>query len=288
MVLSIEFNRKFTLQFRVLDTPVAKLWLERMALRDQYPLDHPDRFYGFNNYQAEVDRALAMINDCISTINDHDPIISKSLNNIDDQDTLNYLHNTFERYHGLLDDQSNRYWSTAPESVRRALAELNLAVHRCESVICGSRPRFVCTWYGLPKTQTLTDELMQEYGTVSPAWGSVCLNYAEIGKTLEALAQDRDNYIADEAFRPFNHYSADFVVRFFEDGINDVAQRVIQMTEYYQEHKDFFEQRGYTNIAHPRLMPLRFPVAELIETQPREQILEQIQENQLVTRVELA
>ena len=287
MILSIEFNNKFTLQFRVLDTPVAQLWLERMALRDRYLLDHPDRFYGFNSYQDEVDRALAIINNCISTINDHDPIISKSLNDINDQDTLNYLHNIFERYHGLLDDQSSKYWSMAPDQVRRALAELNLAVHRCESVARGTRPRFVCTWYGLPKTQTLTDKLIQECGTVSPAWGSVCLNYAEIGKTLEALSADRDNYIADEAFKPFNHYSADFVVRFYEDSVNRIAQRAINMTEYYQAHKDFFEQRGYTNITHPRLMPLRFPVAELIETQPREQILEQVRENQLVTRVEL-
>jgi hypothetical protein len=287
MILSIEFNNKFILQFLVLDTPVAQLWLERMALRDRYPLDHPDRFYGFNSYQDEVDRALAMINNCISTINGHDPIISKSLNDINDQDTLNYLHNIFERYHGLLDDQSSKYWRLAPDQVRRALAELNLAVHRCESVARGSHPRFVCTWYGLPKTQTLTDKLIQECGTVSPAWGSVCLNYAEIGKTLEALSADKDNYIADEAFKPFNHYSADFVVRFYEDSVNRIAQRAIDITEYYQAHKDFFEQRGYTNIAHPRLMPLRFPVAELIETQPREQILEQVRENQLVTRVEL-
>lgn len=287
MVLSIEFNQRFTLQFRVLDTPVAQLWVDRMALRNQYPLDHPDRFYGFDNYQQEVDRALTMINDCITTINNHDPVVSKSLNDINDQDTLNYLHNIFERYHGLLDKQSSEYWSQAPVKVQQALAELNLAVHRCESVARGSRPRFVCTWYGLPKTQTLTDDLMLEYGTVNPRWGSVCLNYAEIGKTLEDLTQDRDNYIANEAFRPFNHYSADFVVRFFEDSINEVAQRVIAMTHYYQAHKDFFQQHGYTDIAHPRLMPLRFPVAELIETEPREYILEQIQQNQLVTRVEL-
>lgn len=287
MILSIEFNNNFTLKFQVLDTPVAQLWLDRMAVRNQYPLDHPDRFYGFNSYQEEVDRALTMINACITTINNHDPIISKSLNYIDDQDTLNYLHNIFERYHGLLDQQSNEYWAKAPEEVRLALAELNLSVHRCESVARGSRPRFVCTWYGLPKTETLTDKLMQEYGTVNPKWGSVCLNYCEIGKTLEDLTKDRDNYIADEAFKPFNHYSADFVVRFFEDSLNEVAQRVIAMTHYYCEHKDFFEQRGYKNFAHPRLMPLRFPVAEIIETESRESILEQIQQNQQITKVEL-
>jgi hypothetical protein len=287
MVLSIEFDNTFTLKFSVLDTPVAQLWLDRMASRDQYTLDHPDRFYGFNGYKEELARALAMINNCITVINNHDPIISKSLNDIYDQDTLNYLHNIFERYHGLLDQQSADYWHQSPETVRRALADLNLAVHRCESVVNGSRPRLVCTWYGLPKTYTLTDELMQEYGTFNPKFGSVCLNYCEIGKTLEYLTTDRDNYISDDAFQPFNHYSADFVVQFFEDNINDVAKRVIAMTEYYNQHQEFFNQRGYTEFAHPRLMPLRFPVAELIETQPREHLLEQIQHHQLVTRVSI-
>lgn len=287
MVLSIEFDNTFTLKFGVLDTPVAQLWLDRMASREQYTLDHPDRFYGFNSHKEELARALAMINDCITVINNHDPIISKSLNDIYDQDTLNYLHNIFERYHGLLDQQSADYWQRAPEPVQRALADLNLAVHRCESVVKGRHPRFVCTWYGLPKTHTLTDELMKEYGTFNPKFGSVCLNYCEIGKTLEYLTTDRDNYIGAEAFRPFDHYSADFVVQFFEDTIGDVAKRVIAMTEYYNQHREFFNQRGYTEFAHPRLMPLRFPVAELIETQPREQLLEQIQQHQLVTRVSL-
>ena len=285
MVLSIEFDNSFTLNFSVLDTPVARLWLDRMAHRDLYPLDHPDRFYGFDSHEEELDRALTIINDCVAVINNHDPIISKSLNDVHDQDTLNYLHNIFERYHGLLDQQSADYWQHAPESVRCALADLNLAVHRCESVVKGSHPRFVCTWYGLPKTHTLTDELMKEYGTFNPKFGSVCLNYCEIGKTLEYLTTDRDNYIGDEAFCPFNHYSADFVVQFFEDTIGNVAKRVIAMTEYYNQHRTFFNQRGYTEFAHPRLMPLRFPVAELIETQPREHLLEQIQQHQLVTRV---
>jgi hypothetical protein len=287
MVLSIEFDNTFTLNFSVLDTPVARLWVDRMADREQYPLDHPDRFYGFNSYEDEVNRALLMINNCIDTINNHDPIVSKSLNTITDQDTLNYLHNIFERYHGLLDQQSQEYWNHAPESVRRALADLNLAVHRCEAVSRGNRPRFVCTWYGLPKTHTLTDDLMKEYGITNPKFGSVCLNYCEIGKTLENLTQDRDNYIGDEAFRPFNHYSADFVVRFFEENINIVGKRVIAMSTYYQQHREFFEQHGYADFQHPRLLPLHFPVAELIETMPRNELLETIRKYQQVTQVSI-
>ena len=255
-----------------------------MALRDQYPLDHPNRFYGFDSPAAEERRALDMILDSIETINAYSPIIDRAITTVHDQDTLNYLHNIFERYHGLIDQQDQEFFATAPPEVKRALADLNINVHRCEAVARGNRPRFVCTWYGLPKIKTITDDLL-EYGTLNPKFGSVCLNYCEIGKTLEDLTQDRDRYISDEAFRPFNLYSADFNVRMHEETVAYTAEKITRMRDYYLEHRNFFYDRGYTTFQDSRLLPLRFPVAELIETMPREQLLKEIQQRQLVTKV---
>jgi hypothetical protein len=273
-----------TLEFKVLDTPVSNLWLERMALRDQYPLDHPDRFYGFDTQEQEEARALKMINDNINTINNYNPIITRSITTVEDQDTLNYLHNIFELYHGLLDCQNQDFFVNAPQDVKQALADLNINVHRCEGVARGNRPRFVCTWYGLPKTKTLSDDLLQ-YGTLNPKFGSVCLNYCEIGKTLEDLTQDRDNYISDEAFKPFNYYSADFNVRLHDETVAYAAEKCHRMRDYFNQHIDFFHSCGYNSYRDPRLLPLRFPVAELIETMPREQLLKEIQQRQQVTKV---
>ena len=283
MNLSIELQ-DLTLKFEILDNPLAKLWLERMALRDQYPLDHPDRFYGFNTQEEEANRALAMIHASINTINNYSPIIERTISSIEDQDTLNYLHNIFERYHGLLDHQDQEFFVNAPQEVQHALADLNINVHRCESVARGNRPRFVCTWYGLPKTETLSDDLLQ-YGTLNPKFGSVCLNYCEIGKTLEDLTQDRDNYISDEAFKPFSYYSADFNVRLHEETVAYSAEKCHRMQKYFNEHIDFFHNKGYNSYRDLRLLPLRFPVAQLIETMPREQLLQEIQQRQLVTKV---
>jgi hypothetical protein len=128
---------------------------------------------------------------------------------------------------------------------------------------------------------------MHQYGTLNPPFGSVCINYAEIGKTLEDLTVDDDKYISDSAFLPFNHYSADFVVRFYEDSVNQVAERLEQMQQYYTTHQDFFHTRGYKYFPNTRLLPYRFPVAQLIETQPRPLLLETIQRQQLITRVSL-
>jgi len=284
MNLYIELN-DLVLKFQILDNPISKLWLDRMHLRGQYPLDHPDRFYGFNSQPEEEAKALGMIHASINTINSYSPIITRELTSVFDQDTLNYLHNIFEQYHGLLDHQDQTFFVNAPLAVKQALADLNINVHRCESVARGNRPRFICTWYGLPKTEFLTTALIEEWGTLNPKFGSVCLNYCEIGKTLEDLTQDKDNYIGDEAFKPFNYYSADFNVRLHEETIAYSAEKIARMKEYYLEHLNFFHDRGYPTFQNPRLLPLRFPVAELVETMPKEQLLKEIQQRQLVTKV---
>lgn len=286
MNLSIELGN-LVLNFTVHDSPIAKLWVERMELRHQYPLDHPDRFYGFNSQEEEANRALAMINTSIATINNYRPIITKPITSVEDQDTLNYLHNIFENYHGLLDHQDQEFFINAPSEVKQALADLNISVHRCESVARGNRPRFVCTWYGIPKTEKLSDDMLH-YGTLNPKFGSVCLNYCEIGKTLEDLTQDRDNYISDEAFKPFNFYSADFNVRLHEETVAYAAEKCHRMRDYFNQHIDFFHSRGYNSYNDLRLLPLRFPVADLIETMPREQLLKEIQQRQLITKVTLS
>jgi hypothetical protein len=285
MILTISLP-DLQLKFQVLDNPIAQLWLERMSQREQWPLDDPNRFYGFNTQDEDQRIALVKIKECIQGINSWQPLITRELSAVDDQDTLNYLHNIFEQWHGLLDQQpTHPEYGVIPLDVRQHLADLNVSVHRCESVARGNRPRFVCTWFGMPKTNTLSVEDMHKYGTLNPKFGSVCLNYAEIGKTLEDLTQDRDNYISDDAFKPFNHYSADFNVRMHEETIGYVSDKLVRMQEYYNQHRDFFFDQGFTTFQDPRLLPLRFPVAELIEIQPRDQLIETIKQHQHITQV---
>jgi hypothetical protein len=259
-----------------------------MALRHSWPLDDPERFTGFNSPGREQSIALEKIQELITEINAWQPLINRTLTTVHDQDTLNYLHNIFEQWHGLLDQQPRHpQYGRIPDIIRRHLANLNVAVHRCESSARGNRPRFVCTWFGMPKTKTLPVDIMQEYGTLNPKFGSVCLNYAEIGKTLEDLTQDRDNYISDDAFKPFSHYSADFNVRMHAETAEYVSEKMMRMQEYYNQHKKFFFDCGFTTFQDPRLLPLRFPVAELIETQPREQLMAAIGQQQKIIQVNL-
>jgi len=271
-----------TLEFQIRKTPVADLWRERMQQKDSWPLDHPDRFYGFDTLEQEQHRAEVFIKQCIDTINAHRPLITRPFEWT--QDCLNYLHNIFEIHHGLLDQQTSEYWQTADETARRAIAELNIAVHRCETAMQPLSPRFVCTWYGMPKTHRLSEQLQSTYGTWQIEFGTVYLNYCEIGKTVEDLEQDNDEYISDDAFRPFSHYSADFNVQFRERNLSEKYGRI---QRYIDEHQEFFLAKNITSVYNAKAQPLRFPVADLIYTGSRETLLQEIATRQWVSRVEI-
>ena len=272
----------FELRFQIRSTPLAQLWLERMSQRHTWPMDNPDRFYGFGTPAQEQQRATTMIQQCIATINAHEPIITREFEYT--QDGLNYLHNIFEQYHGLLDQQTSEYWRQAPDPVRQALANLNLAVHRCETAMAAPCPRFVCTWFGMPKTECLDSVMMTDHGELEIKFGTVYLNYCEIGKTVEDLAHDNDIYIGDDAFRPFGYYSADFNVALYGQ---DLKSKLPSMQQYIDQHAKFFVARGIENVYNTQALPLRFPVADLEYTGTREQLISQIRSRQLVREVNI-
>jgi len=280
--LLIHLSQGLELQFQIRSTPLAELWVERMQARGSYPLNHPDRFYGFGSCLEERIRAEIMIEQCITTINQHTPIIEREFDW--SQDSLNYLHNIFERYHGLLDQQTSEYWQQAPDQVKQALSELNLAVHRCETVLEGAKPRFVCTWFGMPKTKKLDPAQLVQWGETQIQFGTVYLNYCEIGKTVEDLAHDNDAYIGDEAFRPFSYYSADFNVAFFDQ---DLSSKEPSMQQYIDQHRDFFLAHHITNVYNARAQPLRFPVADLKYAGNTKELITQIARQQRVLEVNL-
>ena len=278
--LVILLGNDLELRFQVRSNPLAKLWLERMHQRHAWPMDNPDRFYGFGTAQQEQDRARDMIQQCIATINNHQHIIDREFEYT--QDGLNYLHNIFERYHGLLDQQTSEYWHSAPDTVRQALANLNLAVHRCETVATEIRPKLVCTWYGMPKIKHLALGLQDQYSDWQVKFGTVYLNYCEIGKTTEDLAHDNDKYIGDDAFRPFDRYSADFNIQFHDQ---DLVPQCGKIQKYIDQHRDFFVARGITNVYNTQARPIRLPVADLVYNGNQEQTLAQIAKRQWVQQV---
>lgn len=231
-----DLNDSIVVDYRLRSHSFIPRWIERVeAAKSQYPIDDPTRFYGFGSIEFQIQDSLDKINTCIDTINSHKQLVDRKLSDVADQDTLNYLHHMFEIHHGLLDKQQD----TSP--LRYALADLNICVHRCETVARGAHPRHVVTWYGLPKDKVLN---INDYKLFTDEWefGTVMLNYVEVGKTIADLATDRDQYIAAEAFQPFVHYSADFVVKFSNTDPLQVKENRDRIDTYYRDNIDFFGQ----------------------------------------------
>jgi hypothetical protein len=268
--LIIQFDTDLVLQFKIEHHGIADLWVDRFQNRHAWPMDDTSRFYGLQDPAVEKQRAYQYLDRCITAINSYQPLINLPTSDLDDQDTLNYLHSIFERYHGLLDQQHSQWWQAAPISVKKALADLNIAVHRMESTK-NNLPRIVCTWFGMPKDHVLDLDLMRRHGRLTTDWGGVYLNYVEIGKTLEDLATDNDQWISDDAFQPFRHYSADFNVRFYDR--EAPTQRV---EKYWLAHRDFFKRHGVETWDDPAAFPYRFKIAQLVTNLDRRLLLSQL------------
>lgn len=287
MHLHIEFGQTdpTILSFKIRDSELAQKWVNKVKLAQKigYKIDEPDRYYGFETINDAQSRALQHLELQIKTINAFSPIIHRKMQDVHDQDCLNYLHNVFERYHGLLDQQTHPFWNSAPVDVKKALATLNTAVHRCESASRFNPQRAVVTYYGLPKNSVLDNK---DYQLREDNWkfGTVNLCYVEIGKTLFDLSVDNDKYISNEAFQPFMHYSADFVIQFNKSDADQHALLIEKMWEYFDQHKSFFESNGYSKY-HPMLEFGIFPVADIDTSFKPDQIIELIKHKQYTNQV---
>ena len=276
----------FTLQYKLKDNPVVPKWCERLeSAQAKYSIDDPSRFYGFGTVEEQIQNSIDRINSCIENINSFESIIDRRLTDINDQDTLNYLHHIFEVYHGLLDQQTHELWLRAPNSVRRALADLNILVHRCESVQRNAMPRHVVTYYGLPKDKVL-DIDDYAYFTDKITFGTVYLTYTEIGKTLEDLAFDNDQYIGDDAFQPFHHYSADFNIKFWSNTDRQIESNRAKIQAYYNANEKFFKNKQLP-WGHPLLTSGSVPIADLVYKGNKRELLEELKTHQHVDSVEL-
>jgi hypothetical protein len=287
-------NEDLTLEFKPrLTDVITHRWLEVLEMALQlYPIDDPCRFYDFNDKNVEIQSAVDKVNNDIDIINNHKQLIDRKLNDIADQHTLNYLHSIFEVHHGHLDKQhKSDYYVNSPDNVKQALADLNIDVHRCEFIgrNRNNRPRSVTTWYNLPKTHHYFDT-DHSFFTNKYKFGTIYLTYCEIGKTLLDMQRDdelgKNKHATDEAFKPYDFFSADFTTMFFDVSEEDAVNEEKRMWEYYDLHKDYFLSKGYQKY-DMRMNIGMLPVADLQTDLSKDEVLELLKNRQYIKKVEV-
>jgi hypothetical protein len=74
-------------------------------------------------------------------------------------------------------------------------------------------------------------------------------------------------------------------MKFSESSDQDISEKLQNMKNYYSQHQKFFYERELNNFNDPRLLPLKFPFADLIFDQPKHELVDCIKEKQYVNKV---
>jgi len=282
---NVDQTSTYDLDFEINDTSIAHKWLREVKEFDKHgqPFDDKERFYNFPHSKYTPTYVVNYLNELIDTINSHSSgLIEKRATESMTQDTLNYLHHIFEVHHGLYDQQTNnKFYKNAPEEVKQALADLNIWIHRFESL--GEMPRFVGTWYGKSCRKTLDEDDFNEF-SLTEHWGDLKINYCEIGKTLFDLYHDKDTYIDKDAFKPLSYYSVDFTVRFTDKSEEYYSKLENEVWEYFDQHNEFFTKLGYSKF-DPKLSLGWITVGKLINQESRKKIIESIGLHQRIGKI---
>lgn len=270
----------FDLTFELLNISLAQKWLKHLDffVRSGQPWDDPKRFYNFPDNEYSEPIVASRLQELVDIINTYAPnLIDRTITSPVSQDDLNYLHHIFEVYHGLYDQQNNNeFFKQAPKQVQDALGDLNIWIHRYETL--GGVPRFVATWKYKPYRDLFTDDEFQ-YFDLEKQWGDLSLNYCEIGKSLYDLWHDNDQYIFPEAFQPHHHYCFDFNVGFTDEPqlyYNDLKQKI---WNYFDNHTEFFNKLGYKKY-DPKLSLGSITIAKIVTNESKSTVIENISKHQ--------
>lgn len=252
-----DYSKIFDLEFDLVQSDFLPKWVDRFLHTQQRQdvVSEPWAMYNLNEWTNEY--TLDFLNKNILQCNKISAgMFNRTITDINDQDTLNYLHSVFELHHGQLDAWlKNPVFSQANGNVlRQCLSHINQTIHRCEGQ--NKNPKIRVVYFDIPKTETFT-KADYEFFTDSIDFGGVYTLYADVGKNLESLAVDNDVHHHD--FVPNLHYSIDFSIRFHDD---DGKSKKSIYKNYLDNHMQYFSDKGYTE-NDPRLTTGAIKLAQL-------------------------
>jgi hypothetical protein len=82
-----------TIRFKLNNYSIVERWVNKVIdSKNLYSIDDPKRFYGFNQFEQEIQYAVSTINSHIDTINNYQNIITRKVsNNIDKIHLIIYI-----------------------------------------------------------------------------------------------------------------------------------------------------------------------------------------------------
>lgn len=226
--------------FSVKDTNIARKWQEQIA--QGYPIFEDWRFTGWPNSKWTAESYIVEINKCVDLVNDYMP------DTITGSNDPNHLHKFFEVLRGPLESPTQWYLD-APVPVQQAVNDFNILIHNYEKLIQSKHlsPTITCT-FKCPRYEL--DEDDYQHFTYHWKFGTIYINYCEVGKHLLELYGDNDNVVGEDNIRPLRYYSADFKLKFFTDvSVEEFNKWETKFKAWLAENKPLFEKLGFKHLS---------------------------------------
>ncbi len=205
-ILKLGDTGNLKLVFEIENTSIAKKWADEID--KNYPLYEIDRFKGFGG--KDINTFIEQIQTHIDVVNNYAPNTIKN-KQITGQDDLNYLHKFFENLRGDV-DIGTVFYNNSPDNVKQSIDRFNVLIHELEHFTRDNLyPELVCT-YQSPRYDL--EDQDYDYFTFKWEFGSVYINYCEVGKPLLDVFKDKDVIVGNHNVKPLRYYKADFAIKF--------------------------------------------------------------------------
>jgi hypothetical protein len=216
--------------FDLLDTDIAQRWANE--IQNNYPLYETDRFKGWPTSSKDY---FAELKQQIDIVNQYSPITNVTEFT---QETLNVLHRHFEDLRGRINEATD-FYNNAPTYVQSAIDKFNILIHELEHQLRHSTyPEIVGTYRNRPRINLLDEDF--NHFTFKWNFGYVYINYCEVGKPILDVFKDQDMFV--DNVRPLEHYSADFMIKFGPDTLDDIYNaRSKQLSEWISKQNYNFK-----------------------------------------------
>jgi hypothetical protein len=251
--------------FEIFNTDIAYRWAIEIGMN--YRLYETDRFKGWPNSNKNLSYYIHEINKQIITVNLYKSNTINSVVSEYNQDLLNYLHKFFETLRGPVNEGTD-FYNQAPTEVKNAIDRFNVLIHECEHLLREQdQPTIVVTFQD--RLRYDLKDCDYDHFTFKWEFGTVYINYCEIGKPLLDVFKDQDMHVGLDNIRPLKFYSADFMIKF--------GPNVLE--EYYQERlKNFWNWYNKQNYKFDKskLSLGLIPVAKIVDDRNQKSIIESL------------
>jgi hypothetical protein len=232
--------------FDLFDDEISNKWA--CEINKNYELFENDRFTNWPNVDNS-NKFIETLKKQVDIINTQFPnLINEVITDTIDQEILNKLHKFFEELRGPIDTGS-RFYNACPEHIQAAICKFNITIHEFEHHLFNQEAIKItnhpyATIVGTFKNRPRYNLVDTDYDHFTFKWdfGTVYINYCEVGKPLLDVFKDQDDIVGIDNIRPLHYYSADFQIKFGPATTEEIYQYRLKMFwEWFESKKEFLK-----------------------------------------------